>query len=187
MVRGAVARGYVVFAPLMIMYPYVDRDNGTPIPSDVRQTIGNELAWRSQSLEGIEAVKISKSLDVILKRPEVDRQRVGMIGLSMGGRHSMLTAALDDRIQAVVCSGSLALDHALLVCPRPLQFQFGEKDRLIGVVTRSAKESSARLAALYRRLGVPDRYEWKTFPGGHEFNGQLAWDFLDTQLARKSK
>ena len=32
MVRGAVAQGYVVYAPLNIQYPYGDRDKGTPIP-----------------------------------------------------------------------------------------------------------------------------------------------------------
>jgi len=29
-VRGAVAEGYVVFAPLTVMYPFRDRDHDTP-------------------------------------------------------------------------------------------------------------------------------------------------------------
>src|SRR3984957_17380697 len=50
LVRGAVAEGYVVFAPLTIMYPYRDRDHGTPIPPDVRGLLDDLLRARGTTL-----------------------------------------------------------------------------------------------------------------------------------------
>src|SRR5580704_11533748 len=75
-VRGAVAEGYVVFAPLTIMYPFRDRDHGTAIPAEVRGILDDELRARGTTLMGVEAHKISRALDVVLQRPEVDANRV---------------------------------------------------------------------------------------------------------------
>src|SRR5271165_4697183 len=54
LVRGAVAEGYVVFAPLTIMYPYRDRDHDTPIPADVRGVLDDQLRARGTTLMGME-------------------------------------------------------------------------------------------------------------------------------------
>jgi predicted peptidase len=59
------------------------------------------------SLMGIETMRISRSPDVLIRRPEVDPQRVGMIGLSYGGFFTLYTMALDPRIQAGVASCSI--------------------------------------------------------------------------------
>ncbi len=37
-------------------------------------------------------------LDYLESRPDVDAARIGMTGLSLGGMHTWLTAALDDRV-----------------------------------------------------------------------------------------
>lgn len=37
-------------------------------------------------------------LDYLATRPDVDASKIGMTGLSLGGMHSWLTAALDDRV-----------------------------------------------------------------------------------------
>ena len=37
-------------------------------------------------------------LDYLESRPDVDASRMGMTGLSLGGMHTWLTAALDDRV-----------------------------------------------------------------------------------------
>ena len=43
-----------------------------------------------------------RTLDYLASRPDVDRQRLGCIGLSVGGYRSFLLAALDERIKAAV-------------------------------------------------------------------------------------
>lgn len=37
-------------------------------------------------------------LDYLETRPDVDSSRIGMTGISLGGMHSWLTMALDDRV-----------------------------------------------------------------------------------------
>lgn len=46
-----------------------------------------------------------RSLELLLQHPRVDPQRVGCVGLSVGGLRSFHLAALDDRIQAAVVVG----------------------------------------------------------------------------------
>jgi 2,6-dihydroxypseudooxynicotine hydrolase len=41
------------------------------------------------------------------KRPEIDRNRIGIIGRSMGGCYAPKTAAVDDRIKALVAWGAM--------------------------------------------------------------------------------
>lgn len=43
-----------------------------------------------------------RTLDYLQTRPDVDAQRIGMIGVSMGGQETWLTAALDPRVRVAV-------------------------------------------------------------------------------------
>src|SRR6185312_14788970 len=56
------------------------------------------------SLTAIEIAKITRALDVLLKLPEVDPQRVAMVGLSYGGYYALVAPAVDRRIKVAVCS-----------------------------------------------------------------------------------
>ena len=182
MVRGAVAQGYVVYAPLNIQYPYGDRDKGTPIPPDVLQLFQEQFEAKGTSLTAVESGKIARALDLLVARAEIDKTRIGMVGLSMGGAQTVASAALDPRIKVAVCSGSTSLDTANLICPRALQVQIGEKDPLLGRASDRTKAQAERIRKLYQKLGVEDRFEFRVFDGVHEFNGKLAWEFLKKYL-----
>ncbi|MBW3541323.1 MAG: alpha/beta fold hydrolase [Planctomycetes bacterium] len=45
-----------------------------------------------------------RALDLLESLPEVDRDRIGVVGHSLGGHNAIFTAAFDRRIAAVVCS-----------------------------------------------------------------------------------
>ena len=201
LVRGAVAEGYVVFAPLTIMYPYRDRDHGTPIPPDVRATLDAELRSRGATLMGVESYKISRALDVVLKKPEVDPNRVAMIGLSYGGFYTLYTTALDRRIKVAVASCSFrdkeptgaarteapagrpndisSVDLVRLIAPRPLQVQDGINDKGFPI-------DDVRRAVEKSRVYYPDShaadFDFEAFEGVHEFRGDVAWPFLRKHL-----
>jgi dienelactone hydrolase len=49
-----------------------------------------------------------RTVDYLITRPEVDPDRIGCVGLSVGGLRSCHLAALDDRIKAAVVVGWLA-------------------------------------------------------------------------------
>lgn len=183
MVRGAVAEGYVVYAPHMVQYPFRDRDRGTAIPTDVADQLEQKLSLRGQTLFALEAAKITAAVDALLDGPEVDAGRIAAIGLSRGGRMTEFLASLDTRIKVAVISGPPSLESPQLLCPRPVQVQIGSGDDVLGSRrVDSVKARAGKTLELYRRLGIADRFELEVFDGGHEFKGTLAWPFLRKHL-----
>jgi dienelactone hydrolase len=201
-VRGAVAEGYVVFAPLTVMYPFRDRDHGTPIPADVRGILDDQLRARGTTLMGVEAYKISRALDVVLERPEVDPKRVAMIGLSYGGFYTLYTTALEPRIKVAIASCSFrdqektgpartdriagrptdlsSAELVRLIAPRPLQIQNGINDK--GFPIDDVRGAVAKSRVWYRGPAAAD-FDFEAFEGVHEFRGDVAWPFLRKHLA----
>ncbi|MGQ9504442.1 MAG: alpha/beta fold hydrolase [Thermogutta sp.] len=45
-----------------------------------------------------------RAIDLLESLPEVDRDRIAVIGHSLGGHNALFTAAFDERIRAVICS-----------------------------------------------------------------------------------
>ncbi len=201
MVRGGVKRGYVVFAPQHLF-------SAEGYPKDVRNRTDERLRLVGTSLTAVEIAKITRSLDALLQRPEVDAKRVAMVGLSYGGYYALVTPAIDTRIKVAVCScyygvqesryerdelsipsdfrfpGRFTLfrdsDIAALICPRALQIQAGSKD---GVDHRDGgKLLAPQSAAYYEKLGLADRFQHLIFEGGHEFHDESAWEFVKKHL-----
>ena len=54
------------------------------------------------SITGLEVGKIRRLLDYVLSLPEIDEERTGMWGISLGGLYTMCIAALDKRIKAAI-------------------------------------------------------------------------------------
>jgi len=201
MVRGGVKQGYVVWAPTHLF-----RAEG--YPPDIRTRTDTRLRLVGTSLAAVETWKITRSLDTLLKRPEVDPKRVGMVGLSYGGYYTLVTAALEPRIKASVSSCyfgvqegrygqdelsvpsdfqsmdrfTLFLDPELaaLVCPRPLLIQAGAKDNASH--REPGKQLAPRAAEYYERLGRPENLRFLVFEGGHEFHDESAWEWLRKHL-----
>ena len=192
-IRGAVRQGYVVWAPQFVMYPFRDRDTGTPIPPEVRAELDLKFRNAGSSLMAVEAMRVIRSLDPLLTRPEIDPRRIAMIGLSYGGYYSLYIAALDPRIKAVVAScsfreaplvretviGGRPLDltspqQVALIAPRPLQIQ-------VGLTDKAAPIESVRRAIAEAKVHHPS-VDYQEFNGGHEWRGDLAWTFLSKHL-----
>jgi dienelactone hydrolase len=192
MIRGAVARGYVVYAPHLVTYSPGDEHEGAEIAEDGRQQLDKQLRQKGASLTGVETTRIARALDALTRRPEVDRNRIAMIGLSLGGSTTLAMAALDERIKvAVVACGYryAAIDAASpltssqlisAIAPRPLQIQAGRRDPLVSIqIARPADKVGAEI---YGKADVKDRFAFEEFDGGHEFNGALAFAFLQKYL-----
>ena len=201
MVRGGVKRGYAVFAPQHLFA-------AEGFPQDVRNRTDERLRLVGTSLTAIEIAKITRSLDVLVVRPEIDPARIAMVGLSYGGYYTLVTAAVEPRIKVAVCScyygvqearderDELSIpsdfrfpdrftlfrdsDLAALVCPRALQIQAGATD---GVDHREGgKLLAPQSAAYYSRLGLGERFGHVVFAGGHEFDDASAWEFVEKHL-----
>ncbi len=82
-------RGYVAIAP---DYPNFGEYKVDPYA----------LGYASASMKGI--WNHMRAVDLLSSLPEVDPERIGVIGHSLGGHNSIFVALFDDRIKAVVSS-----------------------------------------------------------------------------------
>jgi pimeloyl-ACP methyl ester carboxylesterase len=60
------------------------------------------MLWRGQVLWGMMVYDSLRAVDFLLERPEVDPQRIGTLGMSMGSTMAWWLAALDPRIKGTV-------------------------------------------------------------------------------------
>jgi dienelactone hydrolase len=149
-----------------------------------------------------------RTVDYLATRPEVDAERIGCVGLSVGGLRSCHLAALDDRIKAAVVVGWMAsypaqlkghvrhtigftklvpgltrhLDYpdvASLAMPASLLVISGTRDGLFAL--DGVKHCFAKLSSCYAKAGVPERFRGRLYDAPHEFNAAMqreAWDWL---------
>lgn len=153
-----------------------------------------------------------RSVDYLLTRPEVDPQRLGCVGLSVGGLRSMYLAALDERIKAAVVCGWMAsfpaqlkahltnsigftklipgltrwLDYpdvAALAMPSSMLVINGRKDGLFEPA--GVQASFDKLAACYQKAQLADHFRASWYDTPHEFNVEMqgeAFAWLDRWL-----
>ncbi len=82
-------RGYVVAAP--------DYPSFGEYPYDFKKS-----GYASGTMKGI--VNHMRAVDLLVSRPEVDAERIGVIGHSLGGHNSMFVGVFDQRLKVVVSS-----------------------------------------------------------------------------------
>ena len=82
-------RGYVTIAP-----DYVTLGDNLVDPI--------QMGYASGTMKGI--WDHMRAMDVLESLPEVDNNRIGVIGLSLGGHNALFSAAFDERLKAVVTS-----------------------------------------------------------------------------------
>jgi carboxymethylenebutenolidase len=120
-------------------------------------------------------------------QPQVDRERIALLGFSLGAYLSLANSAIDPRVKAVVeFFGGMPKEMNLFMrrlCP--VLILHGEADPTVPV------EEAYRLQRLLVKKGIP--YEMKIYPGaGHGFEDQTIWrdaglkslQFLQRYLAK---
>jgi dienelactone hydrolase len=226
-------RGYVVIAIDMFYWgerrmildddPADWRDRPAGMPSQ-RVAEFNRRASQNEALVGrtISAAGFTwsgvmfwddvRTVDYLAKRPEVDPNRIGCVGLSVGGLRSCHLAALDDRIKAAVVVGWMAsypaqlkdhivhtigftklvpglmrfLDYpdvAALAMPAALLVINGSRDRLFDL--DGVRACFAKLAACYQKAGIAEKVRTRLYDTPHEFNDAMqeeAWDWIKRWL-----
>jgi dienelactone hydrolase len=146
------------------------------------------------------------ALEMLARRDDVDAKRLGCVGLSYGGRMTMLTAALEPRIRVAVVSGALNLmqeriakpyscgaqaipsllqygdvpEIASLIAPRPCLWEVGTRDTLLPA--EGVEQSLTRIRRAYRALAAEEALQVDRFDGGHRWNGEVAYRLLDKIL-----
>lgn len=205
--RQAALRGYAVIAPDW-------RAFGERADSDdwVRRSWrdGCDVASHAVQFFGVHLLGLNvwdgmRAIDYLERRPEVDPQRIGCIGLSFGGTMTTYLTALDRRIKASVVSGYVSTLHnaighrranfcgsqampalakygdipdvILLAAPRPLCLEVGLQEEIFS--TPDMLRSARYVERGYKTLGAHDKLVTDRFKGRHRWNGSKAWKFLE--------
>ncbi len=176
--------------------------------SQAEQLVGRTIYAAGFTWPGVMFWDDIRTIDYLYTRPDVDKQRIASVGLSVGGLRSCHLAALDDRIRAAVVVGWMAsfpyqlkkhilntightkvvpglykyLDYpdvASLAAPTPLLVINGKRDGLFQ--TDGVQASFDKLHACYTKARVPDHIRTSWYDTPHEFNVEMqqeAWQWL---------
>ena len=149
-----------------------------------------------------------RTLDYLAGRPEVDRNRLGCVGLSVGGYRSLMLAALDERIKVAVSVGFMQShptqirrnvinstgltfhligllryldlpDLSALIAPRPALFINGSRDGLFN--QEGLKAAYEKIGRCYTKANSAERQVCRLYDAPHEFNPQMqteAWQWI---------
>lgn len=146
------------------------------------------------------------ALAFLASQPDVDANRLGCVGLSYGGRMTMLTAALSPRIKVAVCSGALNVmqervrgryscgaqiipgllqygdvpEIGSLIAPRPCLWEVGRKDGLM--VQPWADQAYQRMQRAWSAVGAAGNLSQDSHEGAHRWSGVKAFPLLDRLL-----
>jgi len=159
--------------------------------------------WVGRTLWGMILRDDLMALDYLASRPEVDPERLGVTGISMGATRSWWLMALDERLKAGVAVACLTryqnlvqheelkahgiyyfvpnlLSHfdteaiVALIAPRPVLFQTGDQDGGSPVDGVHAIETAVR--PIYDLYGQKEQFQSIVYPGlGHVYTREM-WD-----------
>ena len=177
--------------------------------SQNEQLVARSLMTAGITWPGVMLWDDLRTLDYLASRPEVDRQRLGCVGLSVGGYRSFLLAALDPRIKAAVDVGWMTSfgsnirrhvlntvgltfhipglyryldlpDLAALIAPRSVLVINGSKDGLFP--PDGVQKAFQKIEACFRKAGAAEHQRCRLYDAPHEFNRAMqaeAWEWLN--------
>ncbi len=151
-----------------------------------------------------------QTIDYLVSRPEVDPERIGVLGRSYGGTQALYVGVLDERIKATVvaCFMATSLEYifedvnnicgvqfvpglyqygdvatvAGLIAPGPLLVQSGFADQCFSI--DSAVEAHEELRGIYQAAGAEDKLTVDVYDGPHDFHPPTAYEFFDKWLGQ---
>lgn len=177
------------------------------------QTLAKGLTFAGATWPGIVFWDDLRTVDYLLTRKEVDPERIGCLGISMGGYRALFLAGLDERVKAACVTGFMSTvspmirshldthshvhflpglhrhldwpDVASLHAPKPLLVQQCSRDGLFPLAGMRA--SVEKIAAVYRKAGAAEAFSGRFYDEPHRWTRAMqdeAFAWLDRQLKR---
>ena len=208
-VKRALERGFIVFAPQIMVWSYKVADEGDApragVPYGHRRDYDTQLKRLGMSLTGLEVFCIRRAIDHLVTLDCIDGESIGMMGLSYGGYFTLHTMAADTRIKAGYAAGFFNdrgyecfndwgyknsadtfqdAEVAGLCAPRLLTVDVGREDPVFGYATSIGEAKRAK--AYYEASGAADRFTYNLWNGGHRFDTESdGFEKLFSELCRK--
>ena len=161
-----------------------------------------------ETMIGWRVYDIMRTIDWIGTRGDLDRGRIGCMGISGGGTATVFSTALEPRISVAMVSGYLntfrdsilSLSHCIdnyvpgilnwaemydvagLIAPRPLFVESGTRDNIFPIA--ASRESVQRVQRIYDVFGAGAALGHEVFENEHVFHGEKGIPFVVEQLRR---
>lgn len=192
-------RGYFQVGRLLAKKGYVT------ISTKVSQ---HEVYEEGRTLMGERLWDLMRCVDFLASLEEVDRDRIGCAGKSLGGEMVMWLAATDERLQATVSAGFLTKmdqmeqNHCMcwkfsglrelvdfadiysLAAPRALLCQNGLKEPASQFPVSLAREALEEIQPIYRDFGRPENVVLVAHKGGHVIDVPSLLAFFEKHLGK---
>jgi len=198
----ALARlGYVVLCPDALCFEsrQDERLNGRDFErfEFLRYVVaGKCMAWKN-------ILDMRRSVDYIISREEVDGQRLGCYGHSMGSTHTWLVGPWEPRLKCLVGNCCLPTweaihEHHILHCfpnfvpgffqygdtpdiagltaPRILHLNFGDKDE--GSPIEGVRQGIETIEKAYSDAGYPNNFSWYIEEGAGHILSETMWEHV---------
>jgi len=174
-------------------------------------TLAKSLIYAGLTWPGIITWDDMRTVDYLVTRPEVDAERIGCLGVSLGGWRTLFLAGLDDRIAAACVVGFMSTvqpmierhidthsfahfvpglhqhldlpDVVALRAPLPLLVQQCRQDGLFPV--QGMEDSLTKIGAIYQKAGAKEKFSGRFYDVPHRFDVAMqndAFTWLDRQL-----
>ncbi|MBN1877758.1 MAG: acetylxylan esterase [Anaerolineae bacterium] len=176
-----------------------------------------QLNWAGTTWMGVNYWDDVRCVDYLCSRPEVDPERIGCTGLSVGGWRTNVLAALDERIKASVSVGWMTTgdyqqvynvsgaigtfcllpgvwDHidvpdlTIMAAPGASMVVSGSEDRLFP--PEGQQDAARQIAAGYDWAGCPDNFYSYRPPKPHCYDAEIqqtAFAWLDKHLKKEEE
>ena len=192
-------KGYFQFGHLLAEKGYVT------MSTKVSQ---HEVYEEGRTLMGERLWDLMRCVDYLTSLEEVDRERIGCAGKSLGGEMVMWLAATDERMKATVSAGFLTKmdqmeqNHCMcwkftglrelvdfadiysLTAPRALLCQNGLKEPPSQFPVPIAREALKEIQLIYQDFGQPENVALVAHEGGHVIDVPSLIAFFEKHLGR---
>ena len=197
-------RGCVVAAPEPVAFgeARLQKDLWKPFYASSCDTVSHRLLPYGLTTAGVRVFQAIACLRWLQTLPDVDAERVGVMGISGGGLAALYAAVCETAFARAVVSGYVCTfrdsilsrwhcpdnfipgvlrlgemgDFAAAVAPRPLLIESGERDPLFPI--NGAKESHERARRVYEMMDAADALTVDVFDGKHRVSGTASFTFL---------
>ena len=183
----------------------LDENGFVTISTDVGQ---HKVYEEGRSLMGERLWDVLRCADYLASMPQVDAERLGCAGLSLGGEMAMWLGAMDPRMKVVVSSGFLTTMEGIdnencclcwkfpgltdnfqfcdifsMIAPRALICQNGELERAPGGFPIDvAKPEMAKIKDAYATFDASDKAVLDVHSGGHVYVVPSARAFIEKAI-----
>ncbi len=198
--RELCQHGYVVLCPDLLCFEERRPANEVRLANKVMDDASNERfeftkrVLLGSCLQAKYLHDLTCAVDLLASLPDVNSERLGVIGHSLGGLEALWLAWYDTRIQVAVSSCGFGLLRTLVrdavnhgfamyvpgllavcdvdelvaaVAPRAFMLTAGESDPLFPI--DGVRELVATAQRRYAEAGVPERFKSIIFPSDHSF------------------